>query len=96
MGSDNEKFENFLGNVSVIILRKVDFFNIYMKNLSGEVGEEEAGRVEPMILKALSMMEPGLFLSKRELEMGCIIASTELKDINRKKIGEMISEALNL
>ncbi len=96
MENEDEKFENFLENVSVIILRKIDFFNIYMKNLADEAGKEVAGRVEPDILKIISSMEPEYFLSKRELELGSIIASTELSDIDRNKIGEMISKSLHL
>ena len=96
MGSDEEKFKNFLENLAIVILRKLDFFNIYMKNLAEKVGEDEAGRVEPEILKILSSMDPIFFLSKRELDMGRIIASTELKDIEGRKIGEVIAESLRL
>ena len=96
MGSDEEKFKNFLENLAIVILRKLDFFNIYMKNLAEEVGEDEAGRVEPEILIILSSMDPIFFLSKREMDMGRIIASTELNDIEGRKIGEVIAESLRL
>ena len=95
MDSDEEKFENFLKNISVIIMRKIAFFKIYMKTLADEVGEVEAKHLDPDILKTLSSMDPQFFVSKKELEAGSIIASTELEDIDRKKIGEIISESLH-
>jgi hypothetical protein len=96
MENDEEKFENFLENLAIVILRKLDFFNIYMKNLAEEVGVDEASRVEPEILKILSSMDPIFFLAKRELDMGRIMVSTELRDIERQKIGEVIAESLRL
>jgi hypothetical protein len=94
--SDEEVFINFLENLAIVVLRKLDFFNIYMRNLAEEVGEDEADRVEPEILKFISSMDPIFFLTKRELDMGKIIASSELKDIDRKKIGELIADSLRL
>ncbi len=96
MQSDEEVFINFLENLAIVVLRKLDFFNIYMRNLAEEVGEDEADRVEPEILKFISSMDPIFFLTKRELDMGKIIASSELKDIDRKKIGELIADSLRL
>lgn len=96
MQSDEEVFINFLENLAIVVLRKLDFFNIYMRNLAEEVGEDEADRVEPEILKFISSMDPIYFLTKRELDIGKIIASSELKDIDRKKIGELIADSLRL
>lgn len=96
MQSDEEVFINFLENLAIVVLRKLDFFNIYMRNLAEEVGEDEADRVEPEILKFISSMDPIYFMTKRELDIGNIIASSELKDIDRKKIGELIADSLRL
>lgn len=96
MQSDEEVFINFLENLAIVVLRKLDFFNIYMRNLAEEVGEDEADRVEPEILKFISSMDPIYFMTKRELDIGKIIASSELKDIDRKKIGELIADSLRL
>ena len=96
MQSDEEVFINFLENLAIVVLRKLDFFNIYMRNLAEEVGEDKADRVEPEILKFISSMDPIYFMTKRELDIGKIIASSELKDIDRKKIGELIADSLRL
>jgi hypothetical protein len=94
MKSDEEIFGNLLINLSVIILRKIDFFNIYTKELAATVEESEIYDITPRILDILATMDSFLFMSKEELDLGTLIDSTQLGDLDREKIGNEISRLL--
>ena len=96
MDSEELIFRNFMKNMAVITLRKLDFAKIFIIMLSEEIGKQEAEENTPKIIEIVGSLDYMLFLSEMENKVKQIIVGTKIDDLDRKKIGEIISEKLHL
>ncbi len=93
---NREPLENFLRNSNIIFARKLNFLVIFLERLKPQAKEGIIPEDLTKIAKIISLLDPVMFLSKKELDYKCIILNTKLEELDREKIGYEIAKRLGL
>ncbi len=92
MNYSNDKDKNFAENLAIISSRKLDFLKIFIEAL--KMDPESKGAVTPSLIyeirQIIASLDPLLFLTQKERQEGRLYLSTQLKDLDERKIGEEI------